>query len=572
MSTRQKLPIGISDFQELREKNYYFVDKSLFIKEIIDRESKAVLLPRPRRFGKTLNITMLRWFFEIAKDADAKNKRKELFAGLKIEQESVFSEHFAKYPVVYLTFKDVNSADFKIAYSKIKSLISQEFSRHDYLAKSDILNESEKKDFRDIIFREADRAVYEDSLRNLTKYLHEYHKKEPIVLIDEYDTPVHSAFQYGYFDDCISFFKGFLGAGLKDNTNIFKSVITGILRIARESIFSELNNLKVYSLLRSEYKETFGFTEKEVRTLLADHGIAEKMEDVKHWYDGYIFGGTLIYNPWSVINFVSSEDMEFIPYWANTSSNEILRDLIKDSSEVAKEEFSDLLKDLPVTININENIVLRDISNDRITIYSFLLFTGYLKAYDKEVKGRKIYYKLLLPNFEIKEIFEDAILKWINESKFENEKLQIMLRSLVAGDIETFEYILSTFVLETLSYFDTAAGNVEKVYQAFILGMLVNLSNDYDVTSEKESGFGRYDVAVVPKDKSKLAIIMEFKTINEFKKETKDQALESAMEQLNEKKYETAILKQGIENFKKLAVVFDKKRCWIKESDKSAQR
>jgi hypothetical protein len=561
----RELPVGISDFRRIIEDGLYFVDKSLFIKEILDKRIDTFLLPRPRRFGKTTNLTMLRHFFELPKNKEEKDNRRKLFSGLYIEPESVFEEHFAKYPIIYLTFKSIINNNFKAALIKIKDLIADEFRRHNYLLKSDVLDEFGKKDFGDIISREADSTIYENSLRTLTKYLHEYHGQKPVVLIDEYDTPIHSAFHYGYYDDCINFFKGFLGEGLKDNTDVFKSVITGILRVARESIFSELNNLSVFSIVSNRFSEQFGLTQKEVEKILEEYNLKNRIKDIERWYDGYIFGKTKIYNPWSIVNFVTRIEDGLKPYWINTSSNELIKDLIKNSPQTVKSQLNDLLKDKPILMEINENISFDSIECDEIGVYSFLLFCGYLKAFDKERKNNKDYFKLLIPNLEVKQNYETIILKWIKQSRFENDNLQMMLKALTAGDIETFEYILSTFVLETLSYFDTAGRNVEKVYQAFILGMLVSLSNDYDVSSEKESGFGRYDVAVVPKDKSKLAIIMEFKTINEFKKETKDQALKSAVDQLNERQYETAILKQGIKNFKKLAVVFDGKRCWVKE-------
>jgi hypothetical protein len=555
----KKLPIGTSDFRSLREDDKYFIDKSLFIKEIIDEEAEVVLLPRPRRFGKTLNLSMLRWFFEVSGN---KEKRKKLFSGLNIEKEAVFEEHFAKYPVICLSFKDIKNMNFKAASEKIKALISKEFRRHSYLLESHVLDDFEKQFFNNIIYMEPDLTAYENTLIELTKYLHKYHKQKPILLIDEYDTPIYSAFQYDYYDECISFFKGFLGAGLKDNPDIFKGVITGILRIAKESIFSDLNNLGVYTIIKSEYSETFGFTEKEVLRLLQEADIEDMTADIKYWYDGYIFGKSLIYNPWSILNFVSSMDKMFLPYWANTSSNEILRELIKDSPPVIKQEFLDLLKDIPVIKNLNDNIVLRDLKKDDISIYSFLVFSGYLKAFDsKKSEEDEIYHKLLIPNKEVKQIFKDVILKWINES-FENHELKIMLKGLVTGDIKLFEKILSKFVLETLSYFDTEKRNVERVYQAFILGMLVNLGSKYEVDSEKESGYGRYDISIIPKDKSKKAIIMELKTIDEFENETKETALESALEQINERQYESAVFKRGIKDILKIGVVFDGKRVW----------
>ena len=558
----KKLPIGTSDFKELREYDKYFVDKSMLIKEVIDDEAKIVLLPRPRRFGKTLNLTMLRWFFELTED---KEKRKKLFSRLFIEKETVFEKHLANYPVIFLTFKDIKENSFDEAFLSIKDLISEEFTRHAYLRDSEFLNDFQKNEFELIMKRQADNFVYRRALKTLSGYLYKYHNKKVVVLIDEYDTPIHASFYYGYYDDCISFFRAFLGAGLKDNPDIFKGVITGILRVAKESIFSGLNNLGVYTLLNNKFANKFGLTQMEVDKLLKDFSREDEMEGIRDWYDGYIFGKTKVYNPWSIINYIANIEDGFKPYWANTASNEILRELFKESPDSIKEEFSDLLKDEPLTKKLDDNIVLRDLKKDQTLIYSFLLFSGYLKAFDaKRNEEDELYHKLLIPNTEVRLIFKDIISKWINES-FESRDLQIMLKALVTGDIKLFEKILSKFVLETLSYFDTEKKNVEKVYQAFILGMLVNLSGKYEVEFEKESGYGRYDISIIPKDKTKKAIIMELKTIDEFENETKEMALESAVKQINERQYETAILKRGINDILKMGVVFDGKRVWAKE-------
>jgi hypothetical protein len=362
------------------------------------------------------------------------------------------------------------------------------------------------------VYMEPDLTVYEDTLIELTKYLHKYHKQKPVLLIDEYDTPIHSAFYYGYYEECISFFKAFLGAGLKDNPDIFKGVITGILRIAKESIFSGLNNLAVYTLLSAKFSDKFGLAQAEVDRLLRDFSHEDRLEHVRDWYDGYVFGENKLYNPWSIINYTANIKDGFRPYWVNTSSNEILRDLIKEGPPVIKQEFSELLKNIPITKRLNDNIVLRDLKKNDISLYSFLVFSGYLKAFDKQIEGRNTFYKLLLPNFEVKQIFEDTILSWINES-YENDKLRQMLNALIRCDIETFEEFLNDFVLSTLSYFDTEKRNAEKVYQAFILGMLVNLAPKYQVYSNKESGLGRFDISIIPQDTNKTAFIMKLAVV-----------------------------------------------------------
>jgi hypothetical protein len=557
------IPIGYSDFKQLRENDFYYIDKSLLIKEVIEDGGQVLLLPRPRRFGKTLNLTMLRYFFEKVKDAAG---TKALFSGLAIKNEHVFEKHCCKYPVIYLTFKDVKSLRFEQAIESIKLLISREFRRHDYLLDSQILNSSEKTIYNKIMNLEANISFYKESLLNLSTYLYRYYEEKPVILIDEYDTPIHTAYSENYYKEMIAFLRGFLGAGFKDNTNIFKGVLTGILRVARESIFSGMNNLNVYTLLRPEFNDKFGLTEPEIEKLLIDHQIEEKFDEIKYWYNGYIFGDIVIYNPWSILNYASSRDKLPRNYWANTSSNQIIRYLIADSPAMVKAEFQDLLQDIPITKRIDENIVFDDLTKDDITIYSFLLFSGYLKAFEGEDIDGDTYYNLLIPNKEVKQIFKHVISKWIDQS-YENRKLNMMLEALTSNDIKIFERILSDFVVETLSYFDTQKRDVERVYQAFILGLLVNLSPQYEINSNKESGYGRYDVAIIPKDKTKRAIIMELKKIDKLEEETKDSALESALQQIEDKKYESDISKRGIEDITKLAVTFDGKRVWVKTAE-----
>jgi len=565
---KKKLPIGTSDFRDVIEENFYFVDKSLFIKEIIDESARIVLLPRPRRFGKTLNLSMLRYFFE---KTENRQDIEKLFKGLAIERQKEFKQHFSEYPVIFLTFKDVNALTFDHSLEKIKLLIAAEFRRHDYMLKSNLLDDFEKQNYTEIISLKASTAKYENSLQRLSQYLYKFYKQKTVVLIDEYDSPIHTAYSKNYYEEMTAFFRNFLGAGLKDNPDIFKGILTGILRIAKESIFSEMNNPGVYSILRVEYSDKFGFTEPEVFDLLKAYNAQDKIDDVRTWYNGYIFGKKVIYNPWSILNFVSSADKEFRPYWANTGSNHIIKSLLKDSPQTVKTELHDLLNNVPVTKRLNENIVFQDLIKDETTIFSFLVFSGYLKAFDKQHIEDEEHYKLLIPNTEVRQIFKDVITNWINEC-YENYTLKVMLKSLIQGDTKTFEKLLSRFVTETLSYFDTEKRDVERVYQAFILGLLVNLSATHEVYSNKESGFGRYDISIIPKDKTGQAIIMELKTIDKSEDETKEAALDNALEQIEEKQYETDIKKRGIKDIKKLGVVFDGKRVWIKTSQKETQK
>lgn len=562
----KKLPIGESDFRNIISEGYYYVDKSLFIKEVIEDDALVMLLPRPRRFGKTVNLSMLRYFFE---KSENEQETKKLFRGLEIEQDEVFQTHCGKYPVIFLTFKNVKNLEFHDALKTIKKLIAAEFKRYKYLLKSEVLDNLEKSQFEQVLSLNADMTFFEDSLKDLSEYLYKYYHQKPIILIDEYDTPIHTGFNEGYYREVVAFFRSFLGAGLKDNPYLFKGVLTGILRIAKESIFSDLNNLGVYSLLSHKFSTQFGLTQQEIKKLLTDYQLRDKIPWVTDWYNGYVFGKTTLYNPWSILNYVANVEEGYKPYWANTSSNQIIKDIIAHSPEIVRTEFQDLLQDIPIKTQLDENVVFTELTTNERAVYSFLVFSGYLKTIAKEEVDQIPHYTLLIPNREVKHIFNNVIMTWLNES-YENRKLQLMLHALIDNDIPSFEEILNDFVITTLSYFDTQKQDVERVYQAFMLGMLINLSSAYEINSNKESGFGRYDISIIPKDTSKRAIIMELKKIG--LNETKDTALTNALQQIEEKKYETEICKRGIKDITKLAVTFDGKRVWVRTGEEQKSR
>ncbi|MCP4402798.1 MAG: AAA family ATPase [bacterium] len=554
----KKLPIGYSDFKTVVAEEFAYLDKSLFIKDVIDDSAQVLLLPRPRRFGKTLNLSMLKYFFEIPEE---RHSAMNLFQGLAIEQEDLFPTHCGTYPVIFLTFKDVKERSFEDAFASIKTIIAEEFRRHQELLSSDCLSEQEKIHYHEVIALRAEAIHYRNALKDLSGYLSRYYQQKTVILIDEYDTLIHAGFFEDYYDESVAFFRSFLGGGLKDNMHLFKGVLTGILRVARESIFSGLNNIGVYSLLNQRFSTHFGLTEHEVQTLLDEYGFHEDIIQVREWYNGYIFGSTTMYNPWSILNYIHNHEDGYRPYWANTSSNQMIRDVIATSPASVRTEFQDLLQDIPLQKHLDENIIFPDITKHERAVYSFLVFSGYLKAFDMHVIGHKQYHTLLIPNLEVKQIFEDVLMGWITDS-YENRKLQMLLQALIHNDIEAFEEILSDFVLSTLSYFDTQRQDVERVYQAFMLGLLIALSPAYELHSNKESGFGRYDISVIPKDLSKRAIIMELKKIG--MNETKEIALDNALKQIEDKKYETDIRKRGIRDISTLAVTFDGKRVWVK--------
>jgi len=560
-----KLPIGQSDFRNIIEEGDYYVDKTLFIKEVIKDSVNILLFPRPRRFGKTLNLTTLRYFFEtIYPNEKIKKDNRKLFKGLKIEKEKEFTEHQGKYPVIFLSFKSIKFLDFEKTLSGIKGLIADEYLRHDYLLKGAILKKNEKENFQEIIQEKADYKSYANSLKNLSKYLYKYHQKKVVLLIDEYDTPIHAAYTENYYKEMVNFMKTFLGDGLKDNEYLKKGVMTGILRIARESIFSGLNNLGVYSLLSKKMSDKFGLTEEEVKKLLSDYEMADEFKGVSEWYNGYIFGEEIVYNPWSVLNYIENIADGHIPYWVNTSSNDIIKELVLKSSAQVHRKLEVLIKGEAIEQVLIENTIFDELEKNEAALWSFLVFSGYLKARFARKEKNYSVYKLSIPNTEVECLYDMIISRWISD-KFTNDKLEYLLKALLKGEIKEFERIFHDFTISMLSYYDTGGKDPERVYQAFTLGLLVNLQGKYEIKSNRESGYGRYDIMIIPKDKNKKGVVIEFKKIDDFEEETKDIALDKALKQIEEKKYAQELKERGIKDIIKLGIVFDGKRVWVKE-------
>ncbi len=556
----KKLPIGISNFKELIEENYYYIDKTNFISEIVDSSAKIILLPRPRRFGKTLNLGMLNYFFNVQEES------RELFDGLNISNNKETMSHCNRYPIIYISFKDVKEESFELSFERIKQLIDKEVSKHQ--KKIDTILENidiaDSKHYNRLISEEASEIDYKNAFKLLSKLLTIAYGQKCVVLIDEYDTPIQTGFLQGYYDKIVGFFKTFMGAVLKDNDiHIYKAVLTGILRVSKESIFSDLNNIKVYTLLNSEFSDKFGFTKDETKKMLGDYNLSDSFEEVNRWYDGYTIGDKSIFNPWSLLNYIDGR--EFDVYWANTSSNGIIRTLVENSEDF-RNDLKVLLKGESIEKIVNPNITFKDkdFNFKEEMLYSFLFFSGYLKYTSKRFERGKHYCQLTIVNIECQYIFENIISNWITDS-FSNSKLRVLLKSLITGDLFIFERIFSEFVRDTLSFHDTAKTNVESVYHAFFLGLLINL-NDYEVISNQEAGYGRVDIMLLHKtDKQKLAIVMELKTIDDFIEETKDNALLSATQQIKEKEYISLVQKRGYDNILSFGVVFDGKRVWVRE-------
>ena len=555
---KRNLPIGTSDFKKIRNQNSYYVDKSLMIKEIIDDCSEIILIPRPRRFGKTLNMSMLRYFFDL-NDAEANRK---LFDGLNITKEVEFDNEQGRYPVIFLTFKDIKETSFEASFEKLQEVIADEYGRFSFLLESDEMSEVEKEQFDDIIKSRTSVTRLQSSLKKLTKYLFNHFKQKPILLIDEYDTPIHAAYTEGYYKKMIDFMRAMLGDALKDNSNLHKGVLTGTLRISKESIFTGLNNPSVYTLLSHRFNDKFGFTQNEVSQMLVDYDLESETESVKAWYNGYIIGKIDIYNPWSIINFIHNKDEGFKPHWVNSSSNDLIKDIIKDSPASVHAEMLELLDNKILVKSLDENISFPELKSTDNSIYSFLVFSGYLKARFLEHTDDNDFYQLMIPNLEVKRLFKNIFLTWFKET-FSNGKNVDLINALLSKDTNLFGEILGECVLHTLSVHDVERREVERVYQAFLLGILVSLTPDYEVTSNKESGYGRYDICIVPlKNKTAPSIILELKSIRIS--ETAETALVSALKQIEDKQYEASIRQRGYEDILKLAVVFDGKRVWVK--------
>ncbi|HNF27573.1 MAG TPA: AAA family ATPase [Leptospiraceae bacterium] len=561
----KKLDIGNSDFKNIIEGNYYYVDKSLFIQELIDIQKQVVLIPRPRRFGKTLNLSMLRYFFETGKPENEK-----LFAGLKIEQTGKdILEKRGKYPVIYLTLKDAKGQNWEEVLEHIKSTVVGAYLSHYYLMESELLKDFEKSEFNEILKQTASKSVYEKSLLRLSEYLFRFHHEKVVILIDEYDTTIHSGVKK-FYNEAVSFLRNFLSSAFKDNSCLYKGVITGILRVSRESIFSGLNNLSVYSILDRPFSDKFGFTDEELKQIITDLEQPVSYHQIKEWYNGYTFGNrTEIYNPWSVLNYIIGWEDGFKPYWANTSSNDLILDRIsrKKDSEM-RESVERLLNGETVERELYENFVFSELDSSPDLIWTLLTFSGYLTVQDS--RGNNLY-KLRIPNYEIKLIFRQMILGWLNaEISIMRNFLQETADCLVNNQIDKFAKGFRKIIGDTFSYFDTD-GEPEKVYHAYTLGMLAVLCDDYVIRSNRESGNGRYDILMIPHDKSKNGIVMEIKQIEKKKRESAkkfneriQKELDSALLQIEENEYYKELIDHRVSNIIKLPIVFAGKEAFFK--------
>ena len=504
----KKISIGYQEFDEIMEKQLFYIDKTSFIKEWWEREDKVTLLTRPRRFGKTLMMSTIENFFSVEK-----SEKKGMFAGLDIWKEEAYRELQGKFPVISLTFANVKERTFQMTKQRIGQILADLYSKHIYLLESGLLTADEKKYFQSVTM-DMDETIATMSVHKLSDFLSRYYQRKVIILLDEYDTPMQEAYVNGYWDELVSFMRSMLNAAFKTNPYLERGLMTGITRISRESIFSDLNNLKVITTTSREYGDCFGFTEEEVFAALETYGLSDKKMEVKSWYDGFTFGDKRdIYNPWSILNYLDNKKLAL--YWANTSSNSLAGKLIREGSKGIKERFEVLLQGGSIEVSIDEQIVYEQLSFKESSIWSLLLAAGYLKVAETKFMENTGYtfYVLKLTNKEVHCMFLSMVHDWFSDyDSGYNEFVEAMLQ----GDVKAMNVYMNRVALNTFSFFDSgkkasAENEPERFYHGFVLGLIADLEERYTITSNRESGFGRYDVMLEPKTASDDGIILEFK-------------------------------------------------------------
>ena len=537
------ISIGKQDFASLREHNCFYIDKTDFIKEWWDSQDDVTLITRPRRFGKTLNMSMVECFFSV-KYA----KRLDLFEGLSIEKNAGLRKLQGTYPVLFLSFAAVKTNTYENARRQICSLIASLYDENMYLLNGDTLNEREKKRFQAVTpeMNDADAVM---ALQNLCLFLSKYYGKKVIVLLDEYDTPLQESYAYGYWRELTAFTRSLFNATFKTNPYLEQAIMTGITRVSKESIFSDLNNLEVITTTSEKYATSFGFTESEVFTALDEAGMSDQCDVVKKWYDGFVFGGKKdIYNPWSITNFLDKRKIDI--YWANTSSNSLIGHLIQRGNSAIKEAMEDLLSGKELVTEIDEQIVFDQLDDNMTAIWSLLLSSGYLKINQapKDAAASNQNYHLSLTNHEVDVMFRRMIDGWFKKY---TPNYNAFVKALLADDVRAMNYYINRIALETFSFFDTGKGpsasaEPERFYHGFVLGLMVDLQDNYHITSNRESGFGRYDIMLEPVEIGQSdAIILEFKVIDPESEADLNATVNNALEQIRHKQYDAQLLARG---------------------------
>ncbi|MDD6481359.1 MAG: AAA family ATPase [Lachnospiraceae bacterium] len=562
----KKIAIGIQSFADLREKECFYIDKTDFIREWWKNNDSVTLITRPRRFGKTMNMSMIESFFSV----DYAN-RADLFEGLSIWKDEKYRALQGTYPVIFLSFANVKETDYLSARERICRLISEVYNKNWFLLESGLLKDNEKADFLNVTNKKTQMSDEEAgmALHSLSGYLSRYYGKKVIILLDEYDTPMQEAYVSGYWNQMVAFTRGLFNSTFKTNPYLERGIMTGITRVSKESVFSDLNNLEVVTTTSEKYSTAFGFTEKEVFAALDEYGYSDRKEDVKYWYDGFTFGSyTDIYNPWSILNFLDKG--KFDTYWANTSSNSLVGKLIREGNRRVKTLFEDLLCGKDIYCPFDEQIIYNYLDNNESAIWSLLLASGYLKVVDKEEKrdaGQKTMYALRLTNAEVLDMFCDIVRGWFDEPR---GSYNDFVCALLVGDLKAMNHYMNKVALETFSYFDTGSApsgtEPERFYHGFVLGLLVDLRGRYEILSNRESGFGRYDVMLKPCDIQKDdAFILEFKVHDPEDEKTLQDTVNAAHEQIEKKQYASELISEGIpaERIHKYGFAFEGKKVLI---------
>ena len=556
----KNVAIGVQSFAELRENDCFYIDKTDFIREWWESMDSVTLITRPRRFGKTLNMSMLEAFFSVEYA-----ERSDLFEGLSIWREEKYRKLQGTYPVIFLSFANIKEADFQSTRKKICQMISELYSRFTFLLDTDQCKDGDREYFYrvDPHMDDVDASM---SIHYLAKLMCQYYGKKVIILLDEYDTPMQEAYVKGYWNELVDFTRSLFNSTFKTNPYLERAIMTGITRVSKESIFSDLNNPAVVTTTTNRYTDAFGFTEPEVFAALDEYGYGDRKDEIKRWYDGFIFGKQKeVYNPWSIINFLKTGEIE--TYWANTSGNGLVSKLIRGGSGNLKDQFERLMRSESIRCPIDEQIIYNQLDNDEDAIWSLLLASGYLKALSVEKKeaGKPRMYELALTNGEVMDMFYGMVRGWFSIAKNDYNDF---IKALLLQDVDEMNEYMNRVALSTFSFFDAAGGMStdapERFYHGFVLGLLVDLQGEYVITSNRESGFGRYDVMLEPMDRAKDAYILEFK-VKKAKEKTLEDTLASAHAQIEEKKYAASLMERGFheEQIHKYGLAFDGKQVLI---------
>ena len=542
------ISIGNQSFESIREKDNFYIDKTNFIREWWDNDDTVTLITRPRRFGKTLNMSMLECFF-----SNKYKDRGDLFEGLEIWNDEKYRKLQGTYPVIFLSFAEIKQNNYNDAVEKIKRIICEVCQQFDFLKNWDGLTEIEKKNISNISYNMSD-VMAQDLIKNMSNYLSRYYGKKVIILLDEYDTPMQEAYVNGYWEELVAFTRSLFNATFKTNPYLERAIMTGITRVSKESIFSDLNNLVVVTTTSNQYETAFGFTEEEVFNSLDEQGLSDKKDIVKTWYDGFTFGDKKdIYNPWSIINFLKFKSLK--TYWADSSSNGLINSLVQKGSPYIKTMIENLISGEKINVIVDEQIVFSELDYSEDAVWSLMLASGYLKVVSSEelnlIRESDNEYELALTNREILFMFRKMILRWFSPVKHETNEF---IRALISGDIESMNEYMNDVALNTFSSFDSGKKKSnrkapENFYHGFVLGLMVDQTENYIITSNRESGYGRYDIMLEPIDKTNEkypGIVIEFKVINPRKENTLEETVAAALKQIEEKNYDAELIKRGV--------------------------